>query len=198
MQSPRKFFIQMSGAPGAGKSTVANLLSQSIDGVVVNHDLLKSFFLGHGFSFVRSAELAYDLDWVVAEDIINQRRSVIIDSVCNHQPVLDNGMALARRYGYEYRYVWCQIGDFSLLDQRLRDRTPLRSQRTGLDSPPPDAGPVAAEQDHIALFKKWSEPRRPDKGFVIVVDSAQAPAESVGYILRELGRKIEVKNGDSD
>jgi predicted kinase len=60
MHPPRKLLIQMSGAPGSGKSTIANLLSQSIDGVVIDHDLLKSFFLKNDISFSESAKLAYN------------------------------------------------------------------------------------------------------------------------------------------
>lgn len=53
-----KLLIQMSGAPGSGKSTLASLLAQSIDAVVINHDLVKSFFLEISIFFDQSAKLA--------------------------------------------------------------------------------------------------------------------------------------------
>ena len=81
----------MSGAPGSGKSTVANLLAKSIDGVVINHDLINSFSLENDISFDQSAKLTYRFDWVLAEDMIKQGRNVIIDSTCNYDEVLDPG-----------------------------------------------------------------------------------------------------------
>lgn len=185
MSLPRKVIIQMSGAPGSGKSTVAKLVAQLIDGVVINHDLIKSFFLDADISFDQSAKLSYRFDWVLAEDMIKQGRSVIIDSTCNHDELLDNGAALAQKYGYDYKYVECKVQDFELLDQRLRDRVPLRSQRTGVYCPPPDSS-AGLSEDYDVLFKKWVEsPRRPASD-VIVVDSTGSPEESVAYILKRI------------
>lgn len=89
--SSQKFLIQMSGAPGSGKSTLANLLAKSINGVVINHDLIKSFFLENDNDFEQAAKLAYRLDRVLAEDLMKQGRNVIIDSVCNYEEVLEAG-----------------------------------------------------------------------------------------------------------
>jgi adenylylsulfate kinase-like enzyme len=47
-QSMQKLSIQMSGAPGSGKSTVSRLLRRSIgDTVVFDHDVLRSSLLGY-------------------------------------------------------------------------------------------------------------------------------------------------------
>src|ERR1700742_1515168 len=135
MHPPRKLLIQMSGAPGSGKSTVANLLAQSIDGVIIDHDLIKSFFLENDIVdivFAQSGKLAYRFQWVLAEDMIKQGRNVIIDSTCNYKDTLDQGTTLAQQYGYDYRYVECRVDDIDLLDRRLCNRVPLRSQRTGV------------------------------------------------------------------
>jgi len=42
---PHSVFIQMPGAPGSGKSTMAKLLRQSIGGVVIDHDVIRSSLL---------------------------------------------------------------------------------------------------------------------------------------------------------
>ena len=143
MHSPFKLIIQMSGAPGSGKSSIANLLAQSelINAVVINHDLIKSFFLELDMSLDQAAKLAYRLDWTLAEDMIKQGRSVIIDSVCNYNELINDGIALARKYGYDYKYIECKVGDIDLLDRRLQTRTSLRSQRTGVNRPPAGATP---------------------------------------------------------
>jgi predicted kinase len=184
----------MSGAPGSGKSTVANLLARSINGVVINHDLIKSFFLEHDISFDKSGKLTYDFDWVLAEDMIKQGRSVIIDSVCNYDEVLDRGTALSRQYGYDYKYIECRVRDINLLDQRLRERVPLRAQRTSVNDPPPDAS--GAIHDESALFKKWMNPRRPDDN-AIIVDSTGSPQESLDYILKEIALSASAQTKDA-
>lgn len=185
MHLPRKVLIQMSGAPGSGKSTLANLLSQSIDGVVINHDLIKSFFLENDILFEQSAKLTYRFDWILAEDMIKQGRNVIIDSTCNYIEVLDQGTALARQYGYDYKYVECRVADIDLLDYRLRNRAPLRSQRTGVDRPPPDVSGALPGEDYRALFKRWIEyPCRPADA-AIVVDSTRNPEECLEYLMRQ-------------
>ncbi|KAI8635329.1 P-loop containing nucleoside triphosphate hydrolase protein [Xylariaceae sp. FL1651] len=180
----RKLLIQMSGPPGSGKSTIARHLAQSINGVVINHDLMKAFFLDSDFSFEASAQLTYRLDWVLAEDMIQQGRSVVIDSVCNHAEVLERGTALAQKYEYGYRYVECRVEDMDLLDCRLHTRIPLRSQRTGVSEPPPDSTSAA---DGRALFRKWMNPCRPaDANDIIVVDSTRSLKECLESILEQL------------
>ncbi|KAH8586270.1 hypothetical protein B0O99DRAFT_528971 [Bisporella sp. PMI_857] len=182
---PAKFLIQMSGAPGSGKSTLARPLARSIEGVVINHDLIKSYFLSTSHAFDQAAKLSYPLSWVLAEDMIAQGRSVIIDSVCNYDEVIENGSALAKKYGYEYRYVECRVDDIELLDGRLRSREPLRSQRTGVDRPPPDAAGEGQVVDQAALFKKWMNPRRPADNYV-VVDTKMSSEECLAYVLKQI------------
>ncbi|KAI1310307.1 P-loop containing nucleoside triphosphate hydrolase protein [Xylaria venustula] len=192
MDPSRKLIIQMSGPPGSGKSTLARLLARSIDGVVINHDLIKDFFLDSSFSFLDSARLTYRLDWALAEDMIQQGRSVVVDSVCNYEEVLTRGTALAERYGYTYWYVECKIEDADLLDRRLHARVPLRSQRTGVNGPPPDSTTTTdvtgTVEDGAALFRKWMDPRRPNNNNVlIVVDSTHGPEECLKTVMQRLG-----------
>ena len=149
-------FAEMSGAPDSGKSTLANLLAQSLNGIVINHDLLKSFLLENdlGSSFNQVAKLTYNLQWTLAEDVIKQGRTVIIDSTCNYEETLTQGAALAERYGFEYKYVDCKVNDIDLLDQRLHSRVPLRSQRKGVNTPPPDASALlGADFDYRVQYK---------------------------------------------
>jgi predicted kinase len=189
-RKPAANFAEMSGAPGSGKSTLANLLAQSLNGIVINHDLLKSFFLENylGASFNRVAKLTYNLQWTLAEDVIKQgRTTVIIDSTCNYEKTLTQGTALAERYGYEYKYVESKVNDIDLLDQRLQSRVSLRSQRKGVNIPPPDASSLlGADFDHRAQYKNWMEnPCRPIRN-AIVVDSTRNPQKCLGYVLEQI------------
>ncbi len=186
MDQPTKLLVQMSGTPGSGKSTVANLLAQSINGVVVNHDLIRSFFLDNGNAFAESAKLAYSLQWVLAGDLLRQGRSAIVDSTCYHKETLDQGIALAGCCGCDYKYIECRVNDVGLLERRLHDRVPLRSQRTGINNPPPDASGGHRTEDSLALFKRWIEdPVRPASN-AIVVDSTSSPEDCLDYVLKQL------------
>ncbi|KAK5635066.1 hypothetical protein RRF57_010778 [Xylaria bambusicola] len=134
--------LQTSGAPGSGKSTLARLLGPAINGVIIDHDVLRSSLLESAIiPFDQAAKQAYLLQRALARDVIKQGLSVIIDSTCNYDEVLKEGSALAAKYGCEYWYIECKVQDIDLLDQRLRKRDPMASQRTAVDSPlPPPRG----------------------------------------------------------
>ena len=177
----------MSGVPGAGKSTVAKLLAQSIGGIVIDHDLLRSFFLENNNDFRTAAKLAYSFQWTMAEDMIRQGQSVIIDSTCNYQETLDQGVSLAQRHGYHYKYVECRVTDLELLERRLRSRIPQRSQRTGICNPPPDSSSAdTSKSDALSQFRKWIDnPVRPTHDY-IVVDSTTSSEDCVRQILLQM------------
>ncbi|KAI0967303.1 hypothetical protein F4678DRAFT_465554 [Xylaria arbuscula] len=101
----RKLFVQMSGAPGSGKTTTANRLARRIDAVVIPHDKIKSLLLDSGVSFGEAGKMAYGLDWVLAEDAMRQELSFIVDTPCLYPQILDRGHALTRAYGYKYCYA---------------------------------------------------------------------------------------------
>ncbi|KAH6654289.1 P-loop containing nucleoside triphosphate hydrolase protein [Truncatella angustata] len=186
-QIPHKLFIQMSGAPGSGKSTMARLLGRSIGGVVIDHDVLRSAFLESGLPFDQAATHAYQLQWMLAQDLIEQGLCVVVDSTCNFQEVLDNGSAIADKHGYTYWYVECKVQDVDLLDRRLRARNPMTSQRTSVDCPPAAAANGARKgDDSRALFKRWIEnPYRP-KFNVVTVDSTQDPETLRDHVLKQI------------
>jgi len=186
MPAQRKLVIQMSGVPGSGKSTLGKLLGQAIDAIVIDHDLLRSFFLDNNNPFDQSAKQAYSLQWLLAEDLIKQGRSVVFDSTCNYQETLDRGSALAKQYDYEYKYVECKVNDVDLLDLRLQTRVSLRSQRTGVNKPPVDVTEARHNEDYRVMFQKWIEkPVRPTSG-AIFVDSTNGPENCLEDVLNRI------------
>lgn len=88
-QTPQKLFIHMSGAPSSSKSMIARLLRHSIGGVVIDHDVLRSNMLDLKIPFEEAAKLAYGLQWKLARNLMEQGLSIIIDSTCNFQEVLN-------------------------------------------------------------------------------------------------------------
>lgn len=185
---PASLLIQMSGAPGSGKSTVARLLRPFIGGVIIDHDVLRSSLLESSIiPFDDAAKQAYSLQWSLARDFMRQGLNVIIDSTCNYPEVLDQGSALAAEHGYTYWYVECRVRDVDLLDQRLRTRPqPMASQRTAVDCPPEAAKGVRVGEDSRALFERWIEsPCRPGD-HAIVVDSTDKPEILRDEILEQI------------
>ncbi|KAK0720245.1 hypothetical protein B0H67DRAFT_575444 [Lasiosphaeris hirsuta] len=178
MSDRHKFLIQVSGAPGSGKSTIAGLVRQSIGAVIIDHDIIKSMLLkDDNIAFEQAAKSAYRLGWALVEALMKQGWSVILDSTCNYKETLGSGMRLAEIHGYEYWYIEGRVDDIGVLDERLHKRVPLRSQRAGVHCPPSDA--VGALEDPIALFQRWMENLcRPDEdgdADIIVVDSTGSP-----------------------
>lgn len=176
----------MSGAPGSGKSTIANLLAPYIDAVVFNHDTARSTVLEFGIPFDQAAKLAYSLGWTFTKDMIKQGRSVILDSPCNYEETLDRGSTIAREHGYEYWYVECRVEDIDVLDERLRKRPALRCQRRRVDQLPADASSKHYNEDPQTLFKRrYQNPLRPQSN-VIIVDSTNNPEKIRDDILEHI------------
>ena len=87
---------------------------------------------------------------------------------------------MALQYGYTYWYIECKTQDINLLDQRLRSRNSMVSQRSAVECPPAEARDTRANEDAKALFMEWIEhPCRPDHN-VVFVDSTRDPEELEG------------------
>ena len=166
--------IQMSGAPGSGKSSLARAIQSSMRGVVIDHDVIRSGLLRSSAAqcFDTMAAAAYNLQWDLANDFMKQGHNVIVDSTCNFPQVIEEGTNLAAKHGYTYWYIECHFPDIELLDLRLRNReNPMRSQRTAVDCPPAAAQQSRTGEDPQALFKKWIDtPCRPTT-HAITIDS---------------------------
>jgi len=184
----------MSGCPGSGKSTLAKALADKIEAVIIDHDKIKSFLLDSNLSFSQSAKLTYGLQWVLAEDIMRQNRSVIIDSACNYKETRDDGIELAKKYNHVYRYVECQVDDLNIIDERLQSRDRMRSQRSGIASGPDDpegqsSFPSSSYADNsieaAAFIHNFASPSRPESG-VINIDSTKSFQECVHTVLKRI------------
>lgn len=154
--------------------------------MIISHDIIRAFFLENDNPPDQSAKLAYRFQWILAEDMIKQGRTIIIDSTCSYKETLDRGTALARQYNYDYRYVECKVDDIDVLDGRLRRRVSLRSQAKGVNISPPDARGACNNEDNRELFKRWMDrPCRPTSD-AIIVDSTGSPEKCLDYILKQI------------
>lgn len=193
----RRLFIQMSGAPGSGKSTTASVLAPVIDAVIVPHDDIKSALLDHledRVSFSDVSKVSYATTWALAENMMLQGLSVIIDTPCLYPEILDNGRALAVKHGFTYHYVeiHANADDPAVLatfDARLRSRTAMRAQCPAVNEGPVDAQGDFTSTKRTEMFKKMianaCRPSEDDKN-AIYLEFGGHIHQHITYILERL------------
>jgi predicted kinase len=126
------FFIQMAGFPGAGKSTLAREIGKRIGAVVIDHDVVKSALLHSIDEDILDPNLAgkisYNIGWSLLESQLSHGNSVIFDSPCFYNEMIEKGTKLAEKYKASYKYVECILNDFDQTNERLRNRNRMISQ----------------------------------------------------------------------
>ena len=180
----QRVFVQMSGAPGAGKTTIAHAVAQRLGAVVIDHDVTKSALLSADVSVATAGYASYRVLDAVARHLLQQGFSVIFDSPCFYVELLQRGQQLAEEAGVSYCYVECVLTDLDELDRRLRTRPRLPSQVTGVYASP-TAG-SGKSQVNAEVFHDWiTNMKRPENGY-LTLDTARPLAlcveEAVAYI----------------
>ena len=126
------FFLQMSGFPGAGKSTLAREIAKRKIVVIVDHDVTKSSlmksFQNELHPQLNLGKVAYDLDFALVEHHLSLGQNVILDSPCLYEGIITKGTALAKKYQADYKYIDCNLNDFKLTNSRLNERQAMVSQ----------------------------------------------------------------------
>ncbi len=184
-------FIQMSGVPGSGKTTIATALARHTGAVIIDHDITKTALLESGVSIEVAGRASYGVLKMLARHLLSQGQSIIFDSPCFYKELLAYGQATAAEFAAEYRYIECVLDDFEELEKRLKKRQPLRSQRLGISEPPVDVqkDPLAGEK----LFQKWHKGmQRPDGGYLLL-DTSESIAVCVAKALAYLATPLVEK-----
>lgn len=162
-----QFFIQMSGVPGAGKTTVATALGQRLGAVVIDHDVTKSALLAAQVPADIAGGVSYAVLNALARHLLSQGHSVIFDSPCLYAELLQRGQHLAQEAGAAYRYIECVVNDIAELDRRLRSRERMPSQVAGVWSAP-TAG-SGKTQTGEQMFRDWmANMKRPAMPFLVL------------------------------
>jgi predicted kinase len=173
--------VQMSGVPGAGKSTVAREIGRRLPAVVIDHDLLKTALIEHGLPFAETGGLSYAISRTLTTSFLEQGLNVVLDSPCYYPEILDSGLRMAAAAGACYRYVECVTEDLAEVGRRLRGRVPLRSQRVDLHLPPMDRG-GGEELTGEELFREWmANMKRPAHSY-LRLDTSRPLAECLAEV----------------
>jgi len=149
-QGPRAaatFLLQMAGAPGSGKSALARLIGQTTGAVVIDKDVLKTAALEAGVDDdQRAGGIAYEAAFALADHLLGQGLSVVLDSPSFYESIPAKGAAIAGARFVPYYFIECDCSDREELARRLRDRPRLRSNpgEEALDAEHETIGPPGA------------------------------------------------------
>ncbi len=126
------FFVQMSGFPGSGKSTLSRQIAKRTGAVVIDHDIVKSALLhsikGTPLDGKIAGNISYNIDWSLIDFNLSQGHHVIFDSPCLYEEMVDRGIDLAKKYNAKYKYVECYLNDINEVNYRLKNRERMISQ----------------------------------------------------------------------
>lgn len=120
--------IQMAGFPGSGKSTLSKEISKRTDAVIIDKDVFKSTMLEKGLTNDVASRLAYDLMFDLGKFYLEQGRSIIFDTPCYFEEIIDKGLNLSSTYNAQYKFIDCYVDDFELISKRISLRDNMTSQ----------------------------------------------------------------------
>jgi predicted kinase len=117
----------MAGMPGSGKSALARLIGKRTGAVVLDKDVLKTAALDSGVEEPQAGPAAYEAFFALADHLLGQGLSVVLDSPSFWESIPEKGAAIAAGRMVPYYFIECICPDEAELARRLRERPRLRS-----------------------------------------------------------------------
>ncbi|HWU48175.1 MAG TPA: ATP-binding protein [Humibacter sp.] len=115
--------IVMAGLPGAGKSTIAEVVGARLNATIVSVDPIESAILHAGIDADQPTGLAaYLVAETMAEQVISSGRTVIVDAVNAVEPARLQWRDLASRSDVSLRVIEVMCSDPELHRKRLSKR----------------------------------------------------------------------------
>jgi predicted kinase len=127
MKAPA-FLLQMAGAPGSGKSALARVIGRRTGAVVIDKDVLKTAALEAGAADSLAGGIAYEAFFGLADHLLGQGWSVILDSPSYYDTIPSKGAGIAAHRRVPYHFIECVCSDAEILARRLSTRSRLPSQ----------------------------------------------------------------------
>src|SRR5262245_39655858 len=88
------FLLQMGGTSGTGKSALAHMIGQQTGAVIIDYDVIKSAALDAGAEWELSGRIGYMTGWALANAVLLQGASVILDSPSRFRQIVEQGAAI--------------------------------------------------------------------------------------------------------
>ena len=176
----------MSGAPGSGKTTVARAIGKATGAVVIDHDVTKSALLAADVPVSVAGQASYQVLDAMAGHLLQQGHSVIFDSPCFYEELLERGQRLAEEYNATYRYIECVLHDLDELDRRLRLRQRMPSQVAGVYGPPTTGSGKTTSGE--VLFPDWIANMKRPQSTYLTLDTSLPCEECIAAALAYLER----------
>lgn len=162
------FFLQMSGFPGSGKSTLSKQISKLTGAIIIDHDIVKSALLksmeNENIAANIVGKVSYDIEWSLIDFHLSQGHSVILDSPCFYSEMIEKGVSLSEKYNANYKYVECYLNDIKEIQHRLKTRTRMPSQ----------IQQVVSEK----AFEEWVESSKRPSDFKFLIVHSGEPLDS--------------------
>jgi predicted kinase len=113
----------MAGLPGAGKSTVAEIIGNRLGYPIVSVDPIESAILSAGIDSDQPTGLAaYLVAKAIAESALANGVSIIVDAVNAVDPARQQWVDLAKKHGEKLRFIEVVCSDSELHRERLEAR----------------------------------------------------------------------------
>ena len=123
VQAPVPQLIATAGLPGAGKSTIAEVIGNRLGLPIVSVDPIESAILAAGIDHDQPTGLAaYLVAETIAEAVLTGGAGVIVDAVNAVEPAREQWVRLAARQGVPVKFLEVVCSDEELHRARLANR----------------------------------------------------------------------------
>lgn len=164
------FLLQMAGHPGSGKSTVSRKIARAMNAIVIDRDVIKTSMINSQVpnDIVSDASCMAVFD--LTEFYLDMGSSVIIDTPCYYEEIVNNGTRISKKYGAKYKYIECRVEDYYIIKGRINTRDRLISQ---IDDT------LSIERVNKALDKSI----KPRDGKYITIDTRSEDSYNLDFIV---------------
>ena len=170
------FFLQMSGFPGSGKSTLSRLIAKSTKAIVIDHDVVKTALLESiedDLDPRRVGGISYNIEWSLVDFYLSQGHDVILDSPCLYDEMINRGTAITEKHKAKYKYVECFLDDMNEINNRLKNRIRMPSQ-------------IERVFSEESFDKTINNSKKPPGVKCIRVDTSQPTSDYIGDVMAYL------------